>query len=211
MNLNMKLTRAFYISLLSVCGLLLIAQVTDGKYMDGFDESVIAFITGLHSELMTKVMLLFTAIGNGGMVVVVSLVALFLLYKLGTSRMELLLFMAVVISSGLFNYLLKNVFQRMRPDFNPLVHADGFSFPSGHSMSAFALYGVLGFLAWLKVENRKVRTLILTICILMVLSIGTSRIYLGVHYPSDVVGGFLGGASLLALAVWYHQQKRTAA
>ncbi|ARU61334.1 hypothetical protein CBW65_10235 [Tumebacillus avium] len=210
-RLNLQLTKAFFLSVLALAGLLVIAQLIHWERTVGFDSWVISVITGFHSELVTQVMVLFTTIGDAATVAAITLMALFLLYNLGSSRMELALFLAVVISSGVFNFLLKNVFQRMRPGFNPLVHADGFSYPSGHSMSAFALYGVLGFMLWLKVENKFWRSAMLFLCIAMVLLIGTSRIYLGVHYPSDVLGGFLGGASLLAFAVWYYQQKKTEA
>lgn len=210
-RLNLQLTKAFFLSVLALAGLLLIAQLIHWERIMGFDSWVISVVTGFHSELVTQVMVLFTTLGDAATVAAISLMALFLLYNLGSSRMELALFLAVVISSGVFNLLLKNVFQRMRPEFNPLVHADGFSYPSGHSMSAFALYGVLGFMVWLKVENIFWRSAMLLVCISMVLLIGTSRIYLGVHYPSDVIGGFLGGASLLAFAVWYYQQKKTEA
>lgn len=210
-RLNLQLTKAFFLSVLALAGLLLIAQLIHWERIMGFDSWVISVVTGFHSELVTQVMVLFTTLGDAATVAAISLMALFLLYNLGSSRMELALFLAVVISSGVFNLLLKNVFQRMRPEFNPLVHADGFSYPSGHSMSAFALYGVLGFMIWLKVENKFWRSAMLLVCISMVLLIGTSRIYLGVHYPSDVIGGFLGGASLLAFAVWYYQQKKTEA
>ncbi|TCP55964.1 undecaprenyl-diphosphatase [Tumebacillus sp. BK434] len=211
MRLNLQLTKAFFLSVLALAGLLAIAQLIHWDRVVGFDSWVIDLVNGWHSDLATQVMVLFTTIGDAATVAAISLTALFLLYHLGSSRMELALFLAVVISSGVFNFLLKNVFQRVRPELNPLVHADGFSYPSGHSMSAFALYGILGFLIWLKVENKLWRTALLLVCIAMVLLIGTSRIYLGVHYPSDVVGGFLGGASLLTFAVWYYQQKKTEA
>jgi undecaprenyl-diphosphatase len=208
---SMQFTRAFFLSVACAFGLLAIAELLHLEALAAFDKAVIALITGLHSEELTKAMVAFTTIGDGEVVAAISLLALFLLYNLGSSRIELALFLAVVLSSGVFNFMLKNLFQRMRPDHNPLVHADGFSYPSGHSMSAFALFGVLAFMTWLKVENKLVRMLVLCLYAAMVMLIGISRIYLGVHYPSDVIGGFLGGASLIAFAVWYYQQKQTEA
>lgn len=211
MNLSIFVKRYFLISLFAAIGLVLIANLIEWERVIRFDSSIITFITEFHSELMTKVMIAITTFGNTESVVIISLLALFLLYRLGNNKLEMAIVFLVVGASGAFNYLIKNMVQRIRPDQNPLIIEHGFSFPSGHSMSAFALYGVLAFMVWLKVENKWVRAALISACAGLVLLIGTSRIYLGVHYPSDGIGGFLGGASLIGLAVWFYQQKRTEA
>ncbi|MFD2172030.1 phosphatase PAP2 family protein [Tumebacillus lipolyticus] len=211
MNLSIFVKRYFLISLFAAIGLVLIANLIEWERVIRFDSSIITFITEFHSELMTKVMIAITTFGNTESVVIISLLALFLLYRLGNNKLEMAIVFLVVGASGAVNYLIKNLVQRIRPDQNPLIIEHGFSFPSGHSMSAFALYGVLAFMVWLKVENKWLRAALISACAGLVLLIGTSRIYLGVHYPSDVIGGFLGGASLIGLAVWFYQQKRTEA
>lgn len=91
----------------------------------------------------------------------------------------------------ILNQVLKMVFNRQRPVGNRLIEASGYSFPSGHSMISMAFYGLLIYLAYKNIKNTKLKY---TICIgltLLIALIGISRIYLGVHYPSDVAGGFL--------------------
>lgn len=99
----------------------------------------------------------------------------------------------------LLNVLLKELVQRPRPEDINLVVETGFSFPSGHSMVAMAFFGLLVWLVW---HYEKDRTLRLACCagfLLIILLIGISRIYLGVHYASDVLAGFCISLAWLAM------------
>ena len=102
--------------------------------------------------------------------------------------------------TALLNVVLKTIVQRPRPEGFRLVEETGFSFPSGHSMVAMAFFGLIIWLVW-RYEASPRRRLALTACFsLVILMIGISRIYLGVHYASDVLGGFC--ASLIWLALY---------
>src|SRR4051812_9485690 len=90
----------------------------------------------------------FTFIGGGLPVAFVTLIIMVFLYKVLHHRRELILFTWVVIGSVLLNETLKLIFHRARPMLHRIVDANGFSFPSGHSMAAFSLYGVVAFLLW---------------------------------------------------------------
>ena len=95
-----------------------------------------------------------------------------------------------LIIAFLFNDLLKHIFVRSRPDsINWLVNESGYSFPSGHSMVSMAYYGYLIYLLYL--SKNKYKWLLITMLSIIILLIGISRIYLGVHYLSDVLAGFL--------------------
>ncbi|MZQ85395.1 phosphatase PAP2 family protein [Paenibacillus sp. 5J-6] len=206
MNLKMQLTWAFFISLLSAISFGAIALlVTDHKVVQ-FDSEIISFIQDLETPSLTNIMKLFTFVGGGLPVVVVTVIILFFLYKVLHHRSELILFIGVVVGSVILNETLKLIFKRARPVLHRIIEANGFSFPSGHSMAAFSLYGVVAFLLWRHISTALGRSMLIVISIVMIIMIGISRIYLGVHYPSDVLGGFLASGSWLAISIWYYQR-----
>ncbi|MBP1966657.1 phosphatase PAP2 family protein [Paenibacillus aceris] len=206
MNLKMQLTRALLISLLSAICFGVLALLISDKKLDQFDSGIISFVQGLESPALTSIMKFFTFIGGGFPVVVVTIILIFFLYKVLHHRRELILFIWVVIGSVILNESLKLIFHRARPMIHRIVDANGFSFPSGHSMAAFSLYGVVAFLVWRHIATSLGRGLLILVSIVMIVAIGVSRIYLGVHYPSDVLGGFLASGSWLAVSIWFYQR-----
>ena len=108
--------------------------------------------------------------------------------------------------AALINLLLKSIFQRPRPEGLWLVDASGYSFPSGHSMAAMACYGYLIYLVFRYVDNKTYRIILTVGLSVLIVLVGLSRIYLGVHYASDVLGGFL--VSLAYLIVYTNVVKR---
>ena len=111
------------------------------------------------------------------------------------SHRRLYAFAATMVGGTLLNPALKAVFHRDRPSgFAALGHAAGYSFPSGHAMGATLLFGSLAYVIYFSIDHsRRLRLLAVTLCVLMILCIGASRIYLGVHYLSDVLAGFAAG------------------
>jgi membrane-associated phospholipid phosphatase len=107
---------------------------------------------------------------------------------------------AVLVLSTLTNIALKRVINRSRPSLEHLVDVNTLSFPSGHSMSAMAFYGFLMYLTIIGRVNRWLKLLLAIVLMFLILSIGISRIYLGVHYPSDVAAGFFGGLIWVAFS-----------
>ena len=106
-----------------------------------------------------------------------------------------------LIGITIINNLLKVIIARPRPDINRLVDETGYSFPSGHSITSMVFYGYLIYLIYKYVDNRKVKIPLMIFLVLLIPVIGLSRIYLGVHYTSDVVGGFLLGTVYLILFI----------
>ncbi|RKP54191.1 phosphatase PAP2 family protein [Cohnella endophytica] len=170
-----------------------------------FDDRVIAKVQGLESNSLTGFMKFFTAIGAGIPVVAITAVAMAFLYFVLKHRLELVFFTVVVVGSALLNMVLKLAFRRERPTLHRIAEASGFSFPSGHSMAAFTLYGVLCFLLWKHIRHPFGRFAMILFGCLLTATIGISRIYLGVHYPSDVVGGYLCSGMWLAASIGYYQ------
>jgi len=177
----------------------------------GFDTAVIGFVQGLETPWLTSIMNLFTWIGSGYVVAPIALMGFIVLYFVLRYRQQAFLLISVVAGSVLLNKLLKNYFKRERPEIHRIMDANGFSFPSGHSMMAFALYAIIAYIAWRNVKTTVSRVLLVVFTAFMIIMIGTSRIYLGVHYPSDIVGGFVASALWLTIAISvyaYFQNKR---
>lgn len=99
--------------------------------------------------------------------------------------------------SGALNQILKRIVQRPRPTEFRLIDESGYSFPSGHSMVSTAFYGLLIYIIYKKVKNPYLKISLIILLSLLIFCIGISRIYLGVHYTSDVLAGFLISISYL--------------
>lgn len=205
-ELKDQLTRAFFISLICLIGFGATALLVSDKRIARLDNAIITLVRQLESPAMTNIMKFFTYIGGGLPATVISLLVLFFLYKVLHHRKELILFIGVVLGSELLNLALKFIFHRARPDLHRIVNASGFSFPSGHSMAAFSLYGVIAFLLWRHIPTSFGRGMLICLSVFMIGAIGVSRIYLGVHYPSDVIGGFLASGCWLAISIWFYQR-----
>ncbi|MNH89994.1 putative undecaprenyl-diphosphatase YbjG [compost metagenome] len=199
-------TKAFALSLICVLGFVFIAYSISDHHIHSFDEAVISSVQGLESPGLTVVMKAFTWIGSGIPVAVITLAAIVILYLVLKHRSELVFLAALAITSSLLNSVIKRIFKRDRPTLHRIAEANGFSFPSGHAMATIALYGGLAFLLWKHAPALIGRIIILTVSIVLILMIGVSRIYLGVHYPSDVLAGYLLSGSLLAIFIWYYQR-----
>jgi undecaprenyl-diphosphatase len=153
----------------------------------------------------------FTFIGSAPFVIILSLLLLVFLYKVLHHRLELILFIAAVDGSAVINQVLKSIFHRVRPNLHRLIDVSGYSFPSGHAMNAFTVYVIISFLLWRHIPSKLGRSILIFLSILMILAIGISRIYLGVHYPSDIIGGYFASGFWLAIAIWvfqFYKEKR---
>lgn len=206
MNLKFQLSKAFAVSLLLAIGFVVVALLVGNKRITKFDEWVINTVQAIESPGRTSVMKWFTAIGSGYVVALLVVLLCLFLYVVLKHRQELILFIAIVGGSGLLNGWLKLLFHRERPNLHRLIEITGYSFPSGHSMAAFSLYGGLTYLLWRHISSSSGKLLLVLISVVFILVIGVSRIYLGVHYPSDVVAGYLASGTWLGLSIWVFEQ-----
>jgi membrane-associated phospholipid phosphatase len=158
------------------------------------DARAQAIARTIASPLLTELMKWASLVGSSPFLSVLSVLVGVTLYKNQTKR-RLYAFAATMIGGGLLNVLLKLYYQRPRPsEFPPLVTAHGHSFPSGHSMGSMLFFGSLAYVLYISLErSRAWRLAAVVLCILAAMIIGASRIYLGVHYFSDVVAGFTAG------------------
>ena len=139
------------------------------------------------SNSLTPVMRLITQFGGTILMIVWALASLVLIKN---KRIAISVVSNLVLIA-LLNNILKLIVRRARPTGFRLIAETGYSFPSGHSMVSMAFYGYLIYLIYKNVRNKKLRWTLITCFSLLILIIGMSRIYLGVHYTSDVFAGFL--------------------
>ena len=142
-----------------------------------------------------------TALGSTTLVVLFSAFTLLVLLVL-RDRMGALQLLAASAGAGILTFVTKNIIERIRPaEAQHLIVVSGFSYPSGHSVSASALYLTIAIIAGRYVRHSGARAAIFLAVSAMILMIGASRVYLGVHYATDVVSGLsLGAAWALLLA-----------
>lgn len=205
MNIKNQLSLAFLVTLLSLLAFSFMAVQINAEKIGHFDQLIIAFVQGIESPVLTSVMKFFTFIGSFKGVILLSVLILCIFPKILHRRIELILFVMVIIGSVVLNHLLKWFFHRARPDLHRLIEIGGFSFPSGHAMNAFTVYGILTFLLWRHIPSKWLRVLLISFSIFMISSIGLSRIYLGVHFPSDILGGYFASGFWLSIAIGFFQ------
>lgn len=163
------------------------------------DGSVAVWLHSHATGFATLLLGTVTRLGGADVLLVVTLLAV--LAMLRRRRLAHAALMGAALGGGeALNAVLKAAFERPRPSFSePLATAAGFSFPSGHAMVSLTVYGALAFVIATSVGSRRAQLLVLISAIVLVLAIGFSRVYLGVHYASDVVAAYGAGLAWLSL------------
>ncbi len=158
-----------------------------------FDEAVLRWAAAHHTVALDSIMLEITSLGTGSAVMmIVGVAALFL--ALTRHRYSAALLFAATAGGGILNIVLKQFFGRPRPHvFEWGIQALSSSFPSGHAMSATIVYTTVAYLAARLQKRVWERALTMLLAALIILAISASRVYLGVHYPSDVMAGMIIG------------------
>lgn len=119
-------------------------------------------------------------------------------------RVQAVALLASSVGAALLNEVVKQLVNRPRPSapaVNVLGHVGGYSFPSGHVMSYLAFFGFLAYLIWIGVKHAALRWTLLLPCLFLVIAVGPSRIYLGAHWASDVIGAYLLGGIWLSVVL----------
>lgn len=191
--MNYKKYKSVFLAFVVVVLYLVVLQM---GWLEGMDTVIYQWISSFYSSTMTSFMIVMSFLGSWKAEVLICLICLVLWFRKG-----------VVIScltgiSALINHIIKLIVQRPRPDVLHLVAESGYSFPSGHAITSFVLYEMIAYFLWNR--HKGLACLIGT----LPLFIGISRIYVGVHYASDVIGGYLLGFVFLLLAIiWLKNHK----
>lgn len=161
--------------------------------LTGIDGSVSEYIVSLRSDAMTDYFSFVTDLGDRNAYIVITLfLAGYYFFKRRSGKFIIQTGLVLLLAT-FSNIVLKRVFNRARPDLEHLVSVNTLSYPSGHAMSAMAFYGFLIYLCLRYSMRPWLKILLIIVLSITIISIGISRIYLGVHYPTDVAAGFIGG------------------
>ena len=169
--------------------------VVFGK-ISGFDQMVYDAVIAGRNHFFDFYFTTVTKLANTSIIIFV--VILFVIF----ARNRHALFLVVsCIDCFLLTTIFKHFVGRSRPTELKLIEQGGYSFPSGHTMFAVCIYGYLFYLAITKIKNKILRYIVSILLLLVILSIGVSRIYVGVHFASDVLAGYLLGVCYLLLLI----------
>ena len=171
--------------------------------LESFDQVIASAIDQTRNPFLDLYYTYITKLGDADNVIIF-VCLLSIIFNNKNRRMFL---STILISTGL-NILCKNMIQRPRPTIHQMIPVTGFSYPSGHAMITVGLYGFIMYWVFKNIKSKPIKVTLLCLLSLLLVLIDISRIYLGVHYPSDVVGGLLLGISVLIFVTTYISHKR---
>lgn len=185
--------RYFLMGILLVVFILITTLVVTNN-ISSFDDNIYNMIFSIRNNFLDLFFKTITLCANTIPIICIVIILLLIVkdkyrYVLGITT----------ITTLLSNQLIKHIIMRPRPDHLRLIKQNGYSYPSGHSMISIAVYGFLIYYVYHKVKNKVLKIALIILLSLLIILIGISRIYVGVHYPSDVLGGYT--LSLLIIIV----------
>ncbi len=164
------------------------------------DQSIYNFFYNFSSSQATVIFLIITFLASKEFIILMCLIFILISLIKRKYQTSFLIILNIVISL-LLNQTFKAIIRRERPFELMIVNESGYSFPSGHSMTALIFYGYFIYLTW-ESNLKKISKIFITILnIILILLVGISRIYLGVHYPTDVIGAYFLGLFYLILYI----------
>lgn len=200
--LSLEAVLVILLFLLSLLGLAYLIRNVIVLHRTGFDQQVFRFLQRHISPENNDVMLFFTFLGTHKFLIPANL-ALILFFILRKHKWYAIKVPSIALSSLFLMFGLKHLFHRSRPDTPLLFHAEGLSFPSGHALFSVTFYGLLVYIIYHTIKHNAAKWSLIALLILLMLIIGFSRVYLRVHYATDVVAGFCVGIMWLVLAIWF--------
>jgi undecaprenyl-diphosphatase len=199
-SLRLLVVAAIFLAALLLFGVIAREMVLENE--NGLDRKVFAELAGMNNTSMTTAMVFITFFGSSYFLLpaYILLILYFLLFR--NNRKLSLDVASVGITSTIILFTLKTIFHRHRP-LDPLVkNVNGFSFPSGHSFSSFTFFGLLIYILWNHEMNAVTRWAFTIVFILIATAIAFSRVYLHVHFASDVIAGLCLCIVWLGISLW---------
>jgi membrane-associated phospholipid phosphatase len=194
--------------------LAVLASIGEHDYLASWDQPILLFAVAHRTAALTLFFTAVTNIGSGvGLFAIAAAVCALVCWR-RRSAWPAILVLVTVLGSVAFNNSVKNLVHRDRPSAGYwLAQPGGYAYPSGHAMNSAATYGILAYVTFQLVSALWAKIAIVVTSTVLALAIGASRIYLGVHWFTDVIGGFLAGLGwmtlvILALRVWILTRNR---
>lgn len=195
------LAAGFYVAAHLVDAFLEILEGVSQKQFASIDDKILRFVQKNRTNTLTDIFKVVTFFGDQTIYLILLPAISFIIYKIYGRVEKAVQLILVVIIASLLNILLKDFIERNRPIGEHLVEVSSYSFPSGHTVSSLTFYGFLIYIFWTSGLKHIYKVVVTIPLILIILGVAISRIYLGVHYPSDVVAGLLAGGFFLLVFI----------
>lgn len=186
------------------CSLFLVAFLIKEVFLDKtftLDDTIFIIFEGYVSDATTSFFNFFTYFGSHKFLVPANLLLIFIAFFVMRNKWFGIKVTAVAFTSLFMMFALKTFFNRPRPEIPLLGAVRGLSFPSGHAFMSFAFFGLLIYVFYKQIKNIWLKTFLIASCLAMIVIIGFSRIYLRVHYASDVIAGMSIGLIWLVISL----------
>lgn len=195
----------FYLLIASLAGKLA-GEFREYHLFTKWDWLIVRYFLSARSELLTRVMKSITFLGDAKFVIAA---IIFILVFLTLKKKYVYSIALALVAGGSFitSFLMKDIFARSRPQEHQLVVENGFSFPSGHAIIAIALYGMLTYFLVKHFQKKYAKMAAVSAGVAVIAAIGVSRVYLGVHWPSDVLGSYVFGGTWLAILIYLLEKR----
>lgn len=168
------------------------------------DIGILIEISQIRTEKLTDFMIWISYIGSFSIQIwIIGIISLLYILRKKYSVVVMIIFNFILSIS--LNGILKEIFYRPRPSIR-MMDVSGYSFPSGHTMNNVAIYGFFIFLVLISPLNKGMKIFLNTIMVLLTSTIAFSRMYLAVHYPTDIIGGICGGLFVMCISIYMYKK-----
>lgn len=197
--------RKWFIILFSLLFIMLCVLIKT-NLINNFDNIMYSFITKGMNDTLTTIYKCITFLGSTGFIILLCVFFLILFILLKKKNYGIVITVVLIIST-IVNNVLKIIFARVRPDVLKIVFEDSYSFPSGHTMAAVSMYGILMYLVLKSNINKRIKIALSIVLSIIPVLVAVSRVYLGAHFISDVCGAFLVSIILLLIETYFIDKK----